>query len=136
MIKGSGKLILSATAFLFLLSSCATVTRGTKEALVIESQPSGAKVTITSNKDGSLRVCETPCSVVLPRKHSVRVKIEKEGYRTVETTVVSTVCGEGAAGLAGNVLVGGIIGAGVDVATGATKCFKPNPLKVTLEPTK
>jgi hypothetical protein len=34
--------------------------------------------------------------------------------------------------MAGNVLFGGIIGAGVDAATGATKGLKPNPLNVKL----
>jgi hypothetical protein len=35
--------------------------------------------------------------------------------------------------MAGNVLVGGLIGVGVDAASGATKELKPNPLAVTLE---
>ena len=34
---------------------------------------------------------------------------------------------------AGNLLLGGLIGAGVDSYTGAAREFKPNPLKVTLE---
>ncbi len=130
-----GKVALSLSAVAFL-ASCATVTRGTKEALVIETEPSGAKVTLEVEGEGGARFCTTPCSVKLPRKYNVKVKIEKEGYKPIETTVVSAVCGAGAAGMAGNVIVGGIIGAGVDVATGATKCFKPNPLKVKLEPAK
>jgi hypothetical protein len=36
-------------------------------------------------------------------------------------------------GVAGNVLVGGIIGLGVDAATGASQDLVPNPLKVTLQ---
>ena len=39
----------------------------------------------------------------------------------------------GGAALAGNVLVGGIIGLGVDAATGASKELTPNPVRVTLE---
>jgi hypothetical protein len=35
--------------------------------------------------------------------------------------------------MAGNVLVGGLIGAGVDVATGAMLDLSPNPVNVTLE---
>ncbi len=136
MNKASLGKVAVALSILTFLSSCATVTRGTKEALVIETEPSGASVTLNVEGEGSSRFCTPPCSVLLPRKHSVRVKIEKEGYKTVDTTAVSAVCGAGAAGMAGNVIVGGIIGAGVDVATGATKCFNPNPLKVTLEPVK
>jgi hypothetical protein len=41
--------------------------------------------------------------------------------------------GGGAAGMAGNVFVGGIIGAGIDAGTGAMYEHKPNPLMVILE---
>lgn len=36
--------------------------------------------------------------------------------------------------MAGNVILGGLIGAGVDAATGATKDLKPNPIEVKLVP--
>jgi hypothetical protein len=39
-----------------------------------------------------------------------------------------------AAGFAGNVLAGGLIGMGVDAATGAATDHKPNPVIVTLQP--
>lgn len=44
----------------------------------------------------------------------------------------SEISGAGAAGMAGNVLIGGVIGAGVDAGTGATKDLRPNPLSVQL----
>jgi len=36
--------------------------------------------------------------------------------------------------MAGNVLLGGVIGAGVDAGTGAMHSHKPNPLVVELTP--
>lgn len=57
----------------------------------------------------------------------------KQGYAKVTTDIVSQIAGAGAAGMAGNVLIGGIIGVGIDAASGATKELKPNPLIVTLE---
>jgi hypothetical protein len=36
--------------------------------------------------------------------------------------------------MAGNVLVGGLIGVAVDAGSGATQELVPNPLNVTLEP--
>jgi hypothetical protein len=42
--------------------------------------------------------------------------------------------GTGAAGFAGNVLLGGLVGMGVDAATGAALDHKPNPVIVTLQP--
>lgn len=46
--------------------------------------------------------------------------------------MLSEVSGAGAAGMAGNVILGGVNGAGVDAATGATKRLVPNPVRVTL----
>jgi len=42
--------------------------------------------------------------------------------------------GNGAAGLARNILVGGVIGVGVDAVTGATLDHFPNPAVITLVP--
>ena len=39
----------------------------------------------------------------------------------------------GSAGMAGNVILGGLIGAAVDANNGATQDLVPNPLRVTLE---
>jgi hypothetical protein len=62
----------------------------------------------------------------------VVVTISREGYETITVNVNSQVVGAGAAGMAGNVLVGGIIGVGVDAISGATKSLKPNPVTVKL----
>lgn len=114
---------------LVMTTGCATITRGTSEAWTVDSRPPGAQVKLSTGQE-----CETPCTLQLKRKDSFTVTIHKEGYRKVQTQVVSQVAGAGAAGMAGNVLVGGIIGVGVDAATGATKELKPNPLVIELEP--
>lgn len=110
-------------------SGCATVTRGSSEAFVIETDPTGASATLSTGQQ-----CKTPCSLELKRKKEFVVKIEKDGYELVEANISSQVAGAGAAGMAGNVLLGGLIGAAVDVGTGATKELKPNPLVVKLVP--
>jgi hypothetical protein len=43
-------------------------------------------------------------------------------------------CATITAGMAGNILLGGIVGVVVDATSGATKELKPNPLRVKLEP--
>lgn len=118
-------LLVALTAL--MSSGCATVTRGTKDTLVIESDPAGADVQLSSGQSG-----KTPTSFKLPRGDSLVVRISKEGYETVEVNVSSQVVGAGAAGMAGNVIVGGLIGAGVDAFSGAMKDLKPNPIQVTL----
>lgn len=120
-----------ALALLASFSGCASVTRGTKDTLVVESEPSGASVRLSTGHTG-----KTPTSFQLPRKHGFDVFIEKEGYEPLTVHVSSQISGKGALGMSGNVLVGGVIGVGVDALTGATKDLKPNPVKVTLVPLK
>jgi hypothetical protein len=110
-----------------LLSGCATVTRGTTDTLMIQSEPSAAEVELSTGQ-----TCRTPCSFELKRKRDLHVVMRKEGFQDADIAVESKVAGAGAAGMAGNVLIGGIIGVGVDAATGATKSLKPNPVHVHL----
>ena len=101
--------------FLAALSSgCATVTRGTDSTIGFDSQPSQAEVR-TSNGLG----CVTPCSLVVKRNEEFVATFSKPGYRSKQVEVKTQLAGAGAAGLAGNVLVGGLIGLGVDAVTGA-----------------
>lgn len=111
------------------LSACATVTRGTNDHFHVESTPPSATVTTSHGF-----TCTTPCTMELPRKSEFNVKIKLAGYKDFEMQIVNSMSGQGAAGLAGNVLIGGVIGVGVDALTGATLDLKPNPLIVTLAP--
>jgi hypothetical protein len=106
---------------------CATITRGTTEAWTVESDPIGADVSLSSGER-----CTTPCTLTKKRKDPFVVKVTKQGFEPVETQVLSQVAGGGAAGMAGNVLIGGLIGISVDAASGATKELKPNPLVLKL----
>lgn len=121
------KSILTILIVLLITSGCASITRGTSESYAIETIPPGAAVKLSTGLN-----CETPCSVKVKRRSDFTVTIEKEGYETVRATVTSSVDGAGAAGMAGNVILGGIIGAGVDAGTGAMHSHKPNPLSVTM----
>lgn len=114
---------------LVVLCGCATITRGTKEVLVVESEPVGAKVTTSLGLVGT-----TPATFKVSRKGGFTVTIEKEGYEPVTVQIASQVAGAGAAGMAGNIILGGLIGAAIDAGSGAMKQLKPNPVKVTLVP--
>ena len=76
----------------------------------------------------------TPTSFKVKRKHDLIVTVSKPGYETASINVTSQMAGAGGAAMAGNVLVGGIIGLAIDASSGATKELKPNPVKVTLNP--
>ncbi len=112
-----------------LLSGCATVTRGTTDVLVIETEPPGAEATLSNG----LR-CRTPCALTLRRNETVVVDIVREGYEPVRATVKPRIAGAGAAGMAGNVILGGLIGAAIDAGSGAMYDLAPNPLRVRLVP--
>jgi hypothetical protein len=130
-MKNIKLILLSAVAAIALQSGCASITRGTKDTLVVETDPAGANVRLSTGESG-----KTPTSFKLPRKKDLDVTIERDGYEPVTVHVSSQISGRGAAGMAGNVLVGGIIGAGVDAYSGATKDLKPNPVVVKLVPIK
>ncbi|WP_106745592.1 translation initiation factor 2 [Yoonia maritima] len=111
------------------VSGCATVTRGTNDVLNVNTTPSGAQVQ-TSN---GFSCASTPCAIKMPRRSEFVVSIAKAGCRPVNVNVTHKTANGGGAALAGNVLVGGVIGLGVDAATGASQELMPNPVQVTLE---
>lgn len=111
-------------------AACATVTRGSNDTFVVTSTPPGAAVK-TSN---GFACDQTPCSFKMPRKSDFTVAITKPGFKPWNGHVTNKVATEGGVAVAGNVLVGGLIGLGVDAVTGAALDLTPNPLAVTLDP--
>lgn len=121
--------ILAAAAASLSLAACATVTRGTTEQITFSSEPPAAMRTSTG-----LTCPTTPCTLEVSRKSEFVATFSKEGYQSQDVMVQTRVAGAGAAGFAGNVLVGGLVGMGVDAATGSTLEHYPNPVSVALEP--
>lgn len=123
------KIFAAALCAALALSGCATITRGSNDVLQVVTVPSGASVQ-TSNGYS----CETtPCVLKMPRRSEFVVTLRKRGCKTARVNVTHVTANSGAAGVAGNVLVGGIIGLGVDAATGASQDLVPNPVSVTME---
>lgn len=113
------------------LAACATVVRGTSTRFEVSSEPPGAEV--HANNGSSCQ--STPCTFRLSRKDAFDVTVSKPGYVSQTVHVRSHAAGAGVAEMtAGNFLLGGVIGAGVDAASGATNDLEPNPLKVKLVP--
>jgi hypothetical protein len=112
------------------VSGCATVTRGTHEVFTVNTVPPNASV-----KTSNGRACDaTPCSFTMNHRDDFDVTISKSGYLDWRGHVTHQFSSGGGAALAGNVLVGGLVGLTVDAASGATQKLVPNPLNVTLEP--
>jgi len=110
------------------LPACATITRGSSQEFTVESTPPGARVS-TSN---GFQCDATPCTFRMPRKDAFRATVSMNGYVTQDHQISSGISGSGAAGMAGNVIFGGVIGAVVDGTSGAMNDLTPNPLVVIL----
>jgi hypothetical protein len=121
-------LIVAAAAL--SLGACATITRGTEEDVQFYSEPAGAEVK-TSNGMGCP---STPCTLKIPRKDQFQATFELPGYHPESIYVSTRMSGGGAAGMVGNVVVGGIVGVVVDGSSGATMDHSPNPVVANLKP--
>jgi PEGA domain-containing protein len=115
------------------LGGCASATRGWTEQISIASSPSGARATVTGSEN---HTCVTPCAVQVNRNSDLQVRVEMDGFVPEEVVLTREVAPTGAAGFAGNILLGGIIGMGVDAVSGAPLDHKPNPVIVTLRPNR
>src|SRR5256885_5561345 len=116
---------------LLFFSSCATITRGVHDKLTVTSDPSGANVVLSTGERGV-----TPTKFVKERKTDpFSVTVSKPGYAPQTVKIESKFGGTGGGAMAGNLLLGGAIGIGVDAGTGAYKSLYPNPVSVHLVPT-
>jgi hypothetical protein len=112
-----------------ILAGCATVVLGAKESFEIMSTPAGAHVQLSTGG-----TCITPCQLELPRAVAFQARVSAPGYATQVISVSSRDAVGGAVGFLGNGVVGGVVGAGVDLDSGAMRRLSPNPLKVRLNP--
>jgi hypothetical protein len=123
--------VVAALLACLALGGCASATRGWTEQISIASSPSGAQATVSGSES---HICVTPCAVQVNRNSELQVKIEMDGYEPEVVVLTREVAATGAAGFAGNILLGGVIGMGVDAVSGAPLDHKPNPVIVTLRP--
>lgn len=126
--------LLGAVALAAVLGGCASVTRGTTENISISSTPAGAEAVISGLDVPT--ACVTPCAIVAKRSADISISFAKEGYEPEVVQLTKEVPATGAAGFAGNVIAGGLVGMGVDAVTGAAQDHKPNPVIVTLKPVR
>ena len=124
MARSTASLCLMGAALL-LSTGCATIVKGTTEKVPVASDPATADILV----DGNL-VGQTPSVVVLKRKNDHLLTIQKVGYQPKSVAVVKDVGGA----VWGNILAGGLVGWGVDAASGAQYNLVPATVSVKLEP--
>jgi hypothetical protein len=119
--------VLVLLACAWALAGCASVTRGWDNQMQFSSDPPGAIMQTTMGLS-----CVTPCVLKVSRKDEFIATFSKPGFQPESVSVRTQVAGTGAAGFAGNILLGGVIGMGVDAASGASLEQCPNPVAVRL----
>ncbi len=104
---------------------CGSIIHGTHQDVKFTTEPAGATIRLDNGT-----VLTSPASAELERDEDYVVSISKEGYQTAVVPLNSVLSGW----LAGNILFGGIIGGGVDLATGAAYTLTPENVVITLTP--
>ena len=113
------------------LSGCASVIKGQSEEIAITTPPAtGASCTV-KNSRGEWTVT-TPAAVTVKRsKHDATINCTKDGYQEASATIPSNF----EEWTLGNLLLGGVIGLGVDAGTGAINKY-PSTFAVPMSPSK
>lgn len=115
-------IVLSIGVMTLFTSGCATIVRGTKQPVSVSSTPSNAEVVVSNGMRGV-----TPVTFTLPRNESVQITVSKQGYKPQSFNLHPKFSLEGAVTSdVGNILMGGLIGMGVDAVTGAAKELDSN----------
>ena len=114
------------------LGACSTIVDGTSQDISINTNPSGADCGLERQGANIGRVNPTPgAATVSKTKHDITIRCNKDGYN--ETTFMNR---SGTANATfGNVLLGGLVGWGVDSATGADNKYD-SPVNINLIPKK
>lgn len=119
---------LAATAALaVMLSGCATIIEGTTQPVSVNTTPEqGAQCTLT-NSQGTWYVTSPGSTTVHKTKTDLDVTCAKSGFQPGHVVAASHL----GATTAANVIAGGVIGLGVDAASGANYHYD-SPLTVAL----
>ncbi len=118
----------AATAALGIaLSGCATIVDGVHQSVSVTTTPvEGAKCTLT-NSEGTWYLTSPGSVDVHKTKNDLTVSCAKDGFETGSQVAVSKFGGA----TFGNIVAGGLIGAGVDAASGANYYYD-SPITVPL----
>ena len=113
----------AALTCLLNLTGCATIVHGTSQTVEVRSAPHGANVTVDGRDVGM-----TPLKTEFKRGVPHTVRVSKDGY--LQETVVTTTRGNSTIAL--NAILGGGLGAVIDLASGAATHVNPEAITVDL----
>ncbi|HEY0837901.1 MAG TPA: hypothetical protein VGE72_28555 [Azospirillum sp.] len=113
------------------LGACASITAGTTQTVAVDTNPQKPAECKLSNEKGSWSVPRTPGSTTVTKAYGpLSVTCSSGDGHVGQTTVESTTAGAAF----GNIIAGGIIGAAVDMSSGAAYTY-PAQVLVPMQPT-
>jgi len=122
--------IAAIAAIGFGMAGCGTIVEGTHQDIAIASTPDGAHCDATRKGEAVGTINATPGKLsVRKTKDDILLACNKDGYQPSSQYLHSGM----AAGTFGNIIAGGVIGWGVDSATGADNKY-PESVTVQLVP--
>jgi len=103
-------------------AGCATITRGTTQTVAINTPGAPDATCVLSSPHMPSQTIVTPATVVLDKGQShVSVQCKKQCFQDGVGMIESSM----EAMTAGNILVGGVVGLGVDAMSGAMHKYSP-----------
>jgi hypothetical protein len=109
------------------LSGCATIIDGTTQSVSVNTAPENGAACTLVNSQGSWYVTSPGTTTVHKTKTDLDVTFTKPGYKSGHVVAASHFTGK----TAGNILAGGVIGVGIDAASGANYHYD-SPITVPL----
>lgn len=105
-----------------LVAGCATITKGTTQSIAVNTPGApGASCTLSSGAIGTINIV-TPATLTVDKsQEGITVRCQKECYQDGASIIASNT----ETMTAGNILVGGVVGLGVDAVSGAMNKYNP-----------
>jgi hypothetical protein len=116
------KAIAALAALGTALSGCATIIEGTTQSVAVATQPEIGAHCALANSEGTWYLDTPGNAIVHKTKNDLTITCKKDGFQDASLTVSPHFNGA----TVGNVLAGGLIGVGVDAATGANFTYPLN----------
>lgn len=124
-----GRLLVAALAACYT-TGCATILSGKTQTITIASNPPGAICELTRQAQVVGKINPTPgAAMVTKTKYDITVLCKKDGYQDATAYLKSGTEGS----TFGNILLGGVVGWGIDSASGADNKY-PDVTTVSLVP--
>src|SRR5262249_4385895 len=115
-------------ALTMLLGGCASIVEGSSQSIAITTPPTEGAACALSNGRGNWQVMSPGAVTVGKDNEAMRVRCTKVGWQDAIETIPSDFAGW----TLGNAIFGGLVGVGIDVASGAANKY-PGAVEVPMQ---